>query len=63
MEGLKEVDELHRRQLRAMNPGEKLAQIGRLMASAPLFDLSRRDASDQRVRELWQELRRRMAEK
>jgi hypothetical protein len=42
-----------------MTPAEKLDQISRLMSSAELFDMSRRDADDQRVIEIWQRLRER----
>ena len=40
-----------------MTADEKLRQISRLMSSARMFDMSRRDAGDRAVIELWQRLR------
>jgi hypothetical protein len=57
MEGLRLADVRRRREVEALSADEKLRQISRLMASAKLFDMSRRNAGDQAVRELWQELR------
>jgi hypothetical protein len=57
MEGLRLADVRRRREVEALSADEKLRQISRLMASAKLFDMSRREAGDQAVRELWQELR------
>lgn len=45
----------------ALSPEEKLLRISRLMASAPLFDMSRRRAGDEAVREIWKSLRERWA--
>jgi len=50
-----------REDVASMRPEEKLRQISRLMASARLFDMSRREAGDEAVRELWQRLRSRTA--
>jgi hypothetical protein len=44
-----------------MSAEEKLLRISRLMASASLFDMSRRRAGDEAVREIWQRLRERWA--
>ena len=46
-----------REDVASMRPEEKLRQISRLMASARLFDMSRREAGDDAVRALWQRLR------
>ncbi|HEX7706362.1 MAG TPA: hypothetical protein VF701_07895 [Thermoanaerobaculia bacterium] len=45
----------------AMSAEEKLLRISRLMASAHLFDMSRRRAGDEAVREIWKRLRERWA--
>ena len=45
--------------LAAMSAEEKLLRISRLMASARLFDMSRRRAGDEAVREIWKRLRER----
>lgn len=51
------VNEMQWDEVRAMSAGEKLRSISHLMDAASLFDMSRRDAADQRVIELWQRLR------
>lgn len=55
--GYRIVNAMDLEEVRAMSAGEKLDQISRLMGAASLFDMSRRDAGDQRMRELWQRLR------
>jgi hypothetical protein len=47
--------------LAAMSAEEKLLRISRLMASAHLFDMSRRRTGDEAVREIWKTLRDRWA--
>lgn len=59
IEGYELVNARQLEKVRSMTPAEKLDQISRLMSSADLFDMSRRDADDQRVIELWQRLRER----
>ena len=59
LKGYEVVNARHLEEVRAMTPGQKLDQIARLMEAASLFDMSRRDADDQRVIELWQRLRER----
>ncbi len=54
IEGQRAVNERHRDEVASMTAGEKLAQISRLMSSARLFDMSRRDAGDRAVIEIWQ---------
>ena len=51
------ANERHRAEVIAMTADEKLRQISRLMSSARLFDMNRRDAGDHAVIELWQRLR------
>lgn len=46
-----------RDQMAAMTAEEKLRQLSRLMSSTGLFEMSRRDAGDQFVIDLWQQLR------
>lgn len=46
-----------RDQVAAMTAEEKLQQLSRLMRSTGLFEMSRRDAGDQFVIDLWQQLR------
>jgi hypothetical protein len=60
IEGQEAVNARRRQQVQAMTAEQKLRQISRLMGSARLFDLSRRDPGDEAVREIWQRLRRRM---
>ena len=60
IEGQEAVNDRRRQQVQAMTAEEKLRQIGRLMSSARLFDLSRRDRGDEAVREIWQRLRKLM---
>ena len=59
IEGYEIVNARKREEIMSMTPAEKLDQISRLMSSADLFDMSRRDADDQRVIEIWQRLRER----
>jgi hypothetical protein len=51
-----------RAQVASMTAEEKLRQISDLMISTSLFDMSRRASGDQRVIELWQQLRARWPE-
>jgi hypothetical protein len=51
------VNERQREELRRMTPDEKFDELSRLMASGSLFDLSRRKAGDDAVRELWVRLK------
>jgi hypothetical protein len=59
IEGQRIANDRQRETLAAMSAEEKLRQISRLMASARLFDMSRRAAGDRAVHELWQRLRER----
>ena len=59
IEGYEIVNARKREEVMSMTTAEKLDQISRLMSSADLFDMSRRDADDQRVIEIWQRLRER----
>jgi hypothetical protein len=59
LEGHRAANQRHRDEVAAMTADEKLSQISRLMSSAGMFDMSRRDRGDQRVIELWQRLRER----
>jgi len=57
IQGHQTADARRIRRLSVMSPDEKLREMSRLMASAGLFDFSRREAGDQAVRDLWQTLR------
>jgi hypothetical protein len=57
IEGQQIANDRQRESLAAMTADEKLRQISRLMASARVFDMSRRAAGDRAVHELWQRLR------
>jgi hypothetical protein len=59
LEGQRSANRRHGDEVRAMTPGEKLDRISRLMSSARMFDMSRRNAGDERVIALWQRLRER----
>jgi hypothetical protein len=57
VEGWRMANARQRAETASMTPEEKLRQISRLMASASLFDMSRRKAGDDLARELWNRLR------
>jgi hypothetical protein len=54
------VNERQREEARRMTPAQRFIELSRLMVSARMFPMSRRNPANDAARELWVRLQRRM---